>query len=148
VWITDSALYKQQIITSVINYPFTDSSGITALKEDTIMMRFMTPRAPRGKVKPTPYKFTSNITTGALKPGEQILFLSQTPFRNPDTSKIGLYEVEGNNRVRIPYNLNRDSINSCRMTLTGKLAMNKNYIFIADSASFEIFTENNQIQQE
>ena len=136
VWITDSALYKQQIITSVINYPFTDSAGITALKEDTVMMRFMTPRAPRGKVKPTPYKFTSNATTGALKPGEQIVFLSQTPFRNPDTSKIWLYEVEGNNRIRIPYNLNRDSTNSCRMTLTGKLAMNKNYIFIADSASF------------
>jgi len=136
VWITDSALYKQQIITSVINYPFTDSAGITALKEDTIMMRFMTPRAPRGKVKITPYKFTSNVTTGALKPGGQIVFLSQTPFRNPDTSKIRLYEVDGNNRVRIPYTLNRDSIYSYRMTLSGKLAMNKNYIFIADSASF------------
>jgi len=96
----------------------------------------MTPRAPRGKVKPTPYKFTSNISSGALKPGEQIVFISQTPFRYPDTSRIRLYELDGTTRSRIPYSLNKDSLNSCRMTLTGKLIMNKNYIFIADSTSF------------
>jgi len=136
VWITDTALYKKQIINTVIQYPFTDSAGITALKEDTVMMRFMTPRATRGKVKPTPYKFTTNVTSGILKPGEKILLTSQTPFRNPDTSRIRLYETDGTNRVKVPFSLNRDSTNSCRMILTGKFAMNKNYIFIADSASF------------
>jgi len=136
VWITDSSLYRQQIINSVINYPFTDSTGITSLKEDTIMMRFMTPRATRGKAKPTPYKFTSNLSAGALKPGEKIVFNSQTPFRDPDTSRIRLYEVDGTNRIRIPYILNKDSANSCRISLACKLTMNKSYIFIADSASF------------
>ena len=136
VWITDSSLYRQQVINSVINYPFTDSAGITSLKEDTIMMRFMAPRATRGKARPTPYKFTSNISSGALKPGDQIVFISQTPFRYPDTSRIRLFELDGTSRTRIPYSLNKDSLNSCRMTLTGKLLMNKNYIFIADSTSF------------
>ncbi|HBE40211.1 MAG TPA: hypothetical protein DDW27_03245 [Bacteroidales bacterium] len=135
VWLTDSSLYSRQIINSVINYPFTDSSGITALKEDTIMMRFMTPRATRGKTKPAPFRFTSNISSGTLKPGRHIILNSQTPFREPDTSKIRLLQAEGTNMIRLPFNLKKDSTNSCRLTLTAKLAMNKNYIFIADSAS-------------
>jgi len=108
----------------------------------------MTPRATRGKAKPTPYKFTSNLSAGALKPGEKIVFNSQTPFRDPDTSRIRLYEVDGTNRIRIPYILNRDNANSCRISLACKLTMNKSYIFIADSASFGIFMENSQTPQE
>lgn len=136
VWITDSLLYSQQIINSVVKYPFTDSAGIIALKEDTIMMRFMTPRTTRGKPRPTPFKVASNITSGALKPGGQVVFTSQTPFREPDTSKIRLYEVDGTNRISIPYTLSRDSTNSCRILMSSNLGMNKNYIFIADSAAF------------
>lgn len=136
VWLTDSSLYSKQIISSVLNYPFTDSAGITAIREDTISMRFMTPRATRGKAKYVPFRFTSNISSGTLKPGSHIVLDSQTPFREPDTSAIKLYEVEGTLMLRVPYNIKKDSTNSCRLTLTGKLAMNKNYIFIADSASF------------
>ena len=34
VWLTDTALYRQQIINSVIKYPFTDTAGVIALRED------------------------------------------------------------------------------------------------------------------
>jgi hypothetical protein len=136
VWITDSTVYSQQIINTLLQYPFTDSAGITALKEDTIKMRFMTPRTTRSKTKPAPYKVTSNLASGTMKPSGQIVFNSQTPFRLPDTSRIRLYESDGKARIRIPYSLNIDTLNSCRMTLTGKLAVNKDYLFIADSASF------------
>lgn len=135
VWITDSSLYSQQMISTVVNYPFTDSTGITALREDTIMMRFMTPRSTRGKTKPSSFKFSSNLRSGVLKPGGNIVFNSQTPFREPDTSHINLFLVEEANRIKIPYSLKKDSANSCLMTLTGKFDMDKNYIFIADSAS-------------
>ncbi len=127
VWLTDTALYRQQIIKSVIKYPFTDTAGITALREDTIMMRFMTPRPARGKTRPAPFKFTSNLSSGALPPGGNIYFSSQTPFRNVDTSLTRLYEVEGTERIKIPFTMNIDSSNSCRMNLTGKFSMNKNY---------------------
>ncbi len=136
VWLTDTALYRQQIINSVIKYPFTDTAGVIALREDTIMMRFMTPRPARGKTKPVAFRYSSNLTSGILPPGGKIYFTSQTPFRNADTSRTRFYEVEGTEMTRIPFTLDIDSTNSCRMNLTGNLSMNKNYIFIADSASF------------
>jgi len=136
VWITDSTLYSKQIITSVINYPFTDSSGVTALREDTVMMRFMTPRATRGKARPKSFKVNSGLSAGSLKPGTQIFFTSETPFREPDTTRIRLYEEEGTKRIRIPLSFKKDSLNSCRLAMKGKLEKDKNYIFIADSAAF------------
>jgi len=136
VWLTDSSLYSKQIIRTLVNYPFTDSTGITDMREDTINMRFMTPRSTRGKARPAPFRFTSNISSGTLKPGSNIVLNSQTPFREPDTSRIMLYGIEDKKMVRVPYEIKKDSTNSCRLTLTGKFGMDKNYIFIADSASF------------
>lgn len=137
VWIADTAQYNRPLITSVIKYPFTDSSGVNVLREDTVMMRYIFPRTPaRGRIKPAPFRFTTNISTASLKPGEALVFTSQTPFRKPDTSRIRLYELEGGDRKKIPFSLDIDSTNSCRISMKGKLGMNKNYIFIADSESF------------
>ena len=56
VWLTDSTLYSQSQITTIVDYPFTDTLGILGYKEDTIQMRFVTPAVRRGsKVKKTPY---------------------------------------------------------------------------------------------
>lgn len=137
VWLADSALYNRPVINTVVKYPFTDSAGVNILREDTIMMRFIVPRTPaRGRIKPTPFRFTSNISSASLKPGEQLVFNSETPFREPDTSRIRLYEQEESDLKRIPFSLDIDSTNSCRISVKGKLGMNKNYIFIADSESF------------
>ena len=136
VWLTDSALYNKQIISSLVSYPFTDTAGNTALRQDTVLMRFLIPRSTRAKPKPVPFKVSSNISAGALKPGSRIVFNSQTPFRNPDTSRIRLYELDGTNRKELPFSLNRDSANSCLIRMSASLSQGKNYLFIADSASF------------
>jgi hypothetical protein len=136
VWLTDSALYSQQIITSLITYPFTDTTGNTTRRQDTVMMRFLTPRSTRAKPKPVPFKVSSNITSGTLRPGSLVVFNSQTPFRKPDTSRIRLYEVDATNRKKLPFNLEQDSANSCLMRMRASFARGSNYLFIADSASF------------
>ena len=93
VWLADSSLYSQPQISTIVKYPFTDSLGITGYKQDTIMMRFLAPRAPRvTKIKRTIFTYESNIVSGFLKPGQTIVFNSKTPFRPPDSSKIKLYE--------------------------------------------------------
>ena len=51
VWLTDSTLFSQPQISTIVKYPFTDTLGVLGYKEDTIPMRFLTPRAPRVKVK-------------------------------------------------------------------------------------------------
>lgn len=136
VWLTDSTLYSQQQITTLVKYPFTDTTGKVFQKEDTVLMRFLVPRSPRARTKKVPFKISSNLMGGMLRPGQNIVFQSQTPFRTPDTSKISLYETEGKNRKNVPFSLIRDSINSCKMTMTARFNQGKNYLFIADSAAF------------
>jgi len=118
VWLRDSALYAQPVISAVIRYPFTDSTGIVIQKEDTTLLRFLTPRVTRGKQKRVPYRIISSVSTGSLKPGQNITFNSPTPFRQPDTSKIKLFKISDTDKIKIPYKINQDSINSCRMTMT------------------------------
>ncbi len=135
VWLTDSSLYSQSQITTIIRFPFTDSTGTVTNKTDTIRMRFLAPRKPRVPVKRTPLQVKYNMGNGILKPGQQIEFTSQTPFRKPDTSRIWLYETINEKRIEVPYKLVRDTSNSSRYKMAANLAEGKKYLFIADSAS-------------
>jgi hypothetical protein len=137
IWLTDSTIYSQQQITTVVKYPFTDTLKTVGYKEDTILMRFMEPRPLRGVVARKPkFNMDINIRSGSAKPGQKIVFKSQTPFRQPDTSLIHLYEMEDVKRINIPYTIIKDSINSCRYILNSIILPGKKYLFIADSASF------------
>ena len=137
VWLTDSTLYSQSQIQTIIDYPYTDTLGILGYKEDTIVMRFQTPVVRRGsKVKKPVFTFSSNIKGNVLKPGEEIIFSSATPFREPDTSRIIFYEIADSSRVEVNYSLMKDSINSGRYFFKADLKEEKKYVLIADSGSF------------
>ena len=137
VWISDSSLYSQSQIMTIVDYPFTDTLKMLGYKEDTIQMRFVTPTVRRGsKIKKTPFTFESNIKGNSLKPGQQIIFISPTPFREPDTSRIKFYQIVDSIKLRVNYNLIRDSATRCRYLLNADLKEDQKYLFIADSASF------------
>ena len=144
VWLTDSTLYSQSQIATIVDYPFTDTLGIVGYKEDTIQMRFITPTVRKGsKVKKSPYAVETTLKANTLKPGQQILFTSPTPFREPDTTRIEFYLLADSVRHRLNYSLIKDSSNSCRYFLKADLKEDKKYLFIADSASFgNIYKEN------
>jgi len=143
VWLRDSSLYAQPLIKTIVNYPFTDSLGVLGYREDTIMMRFLTPRAPRvAKVRKPKFIVESNITSGSLKPEQSIVFYSKTPFRQPDTSRIRLYEISDQKRNIVPYTLIKDSTNVCRYVLNSTLLQKKKYLLVAESQAFSnIFNE-------
>jgi len=136
VWITDSAVYNQTRLKTLISFPFTDSLGNVLIKQDTAILPFIVPRAERLKPKPVPFKVNSSIASGTLKPSQEIIFSSQTPFRDPDTSKIRIYEINEKGKRSIPYTFERDSNNSCRMFLRAGISQKKEYFFVADSAAF------------
>jgi len=144
VWLTDSTIYSQQQINTILKYPFTDTFGILDYKEDTIPLRFLEPRAPRvAKVKTPAFNFDINIRSGALKPGQQIVINSAMPLRKPDEERIWLYELADTTRAKVTYSFTKDSTNSCRYFMQSKLNPGKKYLFIADSASFgNIYGEN------
>lgn len=137
VWLTDSVLYAQPQIKTLVRFPFTDSLRILGYKQDTIVMRFTTPPLRKGaKVKKPVFIVESNISTGSIKPGQSIVFRSQIPFRPPDTSLIRLYEISDLNKKIIPYNLIKDSTNFCRYIMQSALLQEKKYLFVAGAASF------------
>ena len=136
VWITDSAVFNQTRLTTLISYPFTDSLGNVVIKQDTAVLPFIVPRGERLKAKPVPYKVSSGFASGSLKPTQEIIFSAQTPFRDPDTSKIRIYEMNDKGKRSIPFTFERDSNNACRMFLRAGLSQKKEYFFVADSAAF------------
>jgi len=144
VWLTDSTLYSQQQIETIVRYPFTDTVGTLGYKEDTIPMRFVEPRAPRSaKITIPVFNINSNIRSATIKPGQQLVFTSQTPFRLPDKTRIELYEISDTISTKVSYNFVRDSTNSCRYMLESTLLPGSKYLIIADSASFgNIYGEN------
>jgi hypothetical protein len=144
VWLTDSSLYNSQVITALVKYPFTDTLNAVVYKEDTIPFRFSTPRVPKSsKIKKVKYPLETNISSGSLKPGQNIVFTSKTPFREPDTSLIRLFDVTDAKRKQMSVNIEKDKENSGRYVFSALLSEDKKYLFIADSAAFgNIFGEN------
>lgn len=136
VWLTDSTVYSQAQLKTLIGYPFTDSTGNTVRKQDTVALRFVEPRAPRGKTRVNPLKVSSVLSTGPLKPGQDVWFTSNTPLRDPDTSKIHVYEIREKDTIPFPYRIIRDERNSCRLALQSRFIQKKEYLFIADRGAF------------
>jgi hypothetical protein len=138
VWLADSILYSQEKLITLVNYPFTDTLGNLGYKEDSVLMRFITPNPPRGaaKVKKPRYRIETNISSGSIIPGHSIVFRSLTPLRQPDTSRIALYELSDQDRKKIDYTLIKDSTNSCRYSMNANLFQGKKYLLVANSGSF------------
>jgi hypothetical protein len=100
-------------------------------------MRYTTPRAPRSaRVKKTFFKVSTNISGGILKPGQALLFDSQTPFKEPDTTQISLYEIVKSEEKKINYSFRKDSLNSCRYFFDATLQPGNKYIFKAYPNAF------------
>jgi hypothetical protein len=138
VWLTDSALYNRPILEPVISYPFTDSLGVTSLKDDTLQMRFVAAVQRPSRIqaaKRTPYKITHGLS-GQVRPAGRPAFTAPSPMRPPDTSAIFLYEVRKEGNTRIPVTFTSDSSTYSRYYMNAGLKPGSNYLFISDSAAF------------
>jgi len=137
VWLTDSTVYNRPQLESIVRFPFTDSLGAVSIKTDTILMRYVAPRAPRARIaKRVPYNVNTGHLTGSIRPDIKITFTAPTPFSRIDTSRIKFYEISKEQRINIPYTLRKDSAVSWRYHVDTNLNPGHNYLFIADSAAF------------
>jgi len=138
VWLTDSTVYNKPLLSTIVEFPFTDSLGITALKTDTFTMRYLAPRPARSKVvKRTPYKINFGLRAGQLKPDIRVKITAPLPFADPDTTGIWLFETTKDEKLKIPVSFRKDSANSCIYYMDTDLQAGKSYLFIADSAAFK-----------
>jgi hypothetical protein len=139
VWLIDSTLYSNTPVISVLKYPQTDTLGIEGYKTDSIKMRFTFPTRPRRAAKATKqsYKVETNLASGSLKPGSKIVITSKTPLKEPDSSRIRIYDATDKVRKTVSYSIFKDSANSCRYFINATLLPGKRYIYIADSAAYK-----------
>jgi|WetSurMetagenome_2_1015567.scaffolds.fasta_scaffold56257_2 uncharacterized protein (DUF2141 family) len=136
VWLGDTALVNNPLLKTVIYYPFTDSTGAVIERRDSVPMRFMFPKATRGRKRNPPYQVTSSMFTGGLKPGQKIILSAKSPFGPTDTSRINIYELVAKDKIRVPYSISPDTSNLCKLILNARLIPGKTYMFNADSAAF------------
>lgn len=137
IWLKDSLLYSQPQISTLVTYPFSDTTGDVILKRDTLIMRFIKPRSSREESGRQVFRVSGNMSGASLRPGQKIYFESQTPFRAPDTSKIFIFRLINDSlRIKVPYTMVTDTTNSRRIIMSADLAPGQNYLFIADSSAF------------
>jgi len=137
VWLTDSTVYNRQQIETIVTFPYTDTLGITGLRTDTIQMRYLAPRAPRGRIaRPAPYKVGTGIS-GQVRPDKQITLTAPTPFLPPDTSLISFFEMQKEEKIRQSFSIGTDTNNACRYYVNTDLKPGSNYLLITDSAAFK-----------
>jgi len=134
VWLTDTALYHQQSLSTVVGYPFTDSTKKVIEKRDTIPMRFLIPKSVRARTKKQAFSVSSPLFKGSLVPGQQIVLQSQTPFGQTDTSRIMFTEElekdkdkdkdksREKTQIRVPYSLICDTASSCRLIMLTRIS--------------------------
>jgi uncharacterized protein (DUF2141 family) len=136
VWLRDSSLFSRQEINTIVTYPFTDSTGNVVYKQDSSKLRFIAVKPSKTKVPVNLYKLITNLSYSSLRPGEVPYFLSKTPFRDPDTSKVRLYETDKNVRKAIPYVFVRDSGSYRKIIIRARLKEGLKYLFVADKGAF------------
>jgi hypothetical protein len=136
IWLRDSSLYLKPTIRTVVEFPYTDSTGNNIYKRDSIAMRFTMPTRPGKAKQQSTFKISVNVSTAGIKPGQKIIFSSSTPLRPPDTTKIRLYRIHDKTRTREPVTFRADSLNSRNYFLTNKFNTGDKYLFIRDKGSF------------
>lgn len=138
VWLTDTSLYNQNQITTYLKYPFTDTTKLVGYKLDTIQLRYIPPKTAKSAAvkKPGALTILNNSTGGLIKPGNDLIFRSETPLRAPDTSMIKLYDITKKDTLIVPYSFVKDSLTAKKYILKAKILPDKKYFFVADSGAF------------
>jgi hypothetical protein len=138
VWLNDTSLYNQNQITTYLKYPFTDTTGMVGYKLDTVKLRYIPPKTLKSAPvkKRGPMTVTNNTTAGLIKPGKELVFISETPLKDPDTSMINLYDITKKDTLVVPYLFLKDSLTARKFVLKAKILPDKKYFFVADSGTF------------
>ncbi len=139
VWLTDTALYNNSQVTTYLSYPATDTAGVVDIRRDTVQLRYIPPKTSRTatvKKPETGLKVVNNMPAGAPKPGQLIIFSSETPLHDPDTSMIRLYDLTKKDTLIVPFTFTRDSHTATKYLLDFEILPDRKYFFVADSGAF------------
>lgn len=139
IWLRDSSLYSQDLITVYLRHPRTDSLGQLQMVRDTVSMRYAATTTDRARQmrEQSGLPVSTNLSQSAgLTPGQQPVFIFETPVENTDTSLIQLYVMDDTVKLRQDYELRRDSVNIKKFIMATELVPDSSYVLVADSGAF------------
>jgi hypothetical protein len=126
IWLTDSLMYSNSLIQSVITYPTTDNEGVTTYTTDTIPMRFVQPRVQRIAAS-TSVRLQVNATRAGIPPGQDIIITSDLPIATADFSHFSLTGAGDTTLAQLPFSPLFDRSNPRVIKISHKLAEGKDY---------------------
>jgi uncharacterized protein (DUF2141 family) len=90
IWIKDSTVYNNPTIETVVTYPFTDQEGLNVYKTDTIPLRFVQPRTPRGQVRARGLGIQVNAPRSGIPPARDIRIVPESPLESVNEAQISI----------------------------------------------------------
>ncbi len=142
VWITDSAVYKNDTLNVALSYLGQDTLNNPVMINDTLTMYYfnMSPKKSRKKKK------NEKVKVKTLKLGRTVSQLDlnrnfnievPTPIKTIDQDGLKLYEMVDTLMTAVDYTFTQDSLNKRRYSLSRIWTPGARYVFVADSASIE-----------
>ena len=145
IWLTDSAVYNSQIIETVITYPFSHPDSGLISKTDTIPMRFIQPRTPRGGAPPArALQIVSNAARAGIPPGRDIILIPNAPLEVADFSLMTISRPGDTTGLLLPHTPLFDPLVPRKIVIEQKLEEGAEYVLqLLPGALVSIYGETN-----
>jgi uncharacterized protein (DUF2141 family) len=128
IWLTDSLLYSNPLLNTIVTYPSTDREGITAYLTDTVPMRFVQPRTPRSGPPRNYVRLQSNTTPSGIPPGRDMVITADVPISRPDFNLISVVLAGDSTNTPLEFTPLFDTINPRILVIEHSLEEDKEYL--------------------
>lgn len=143
-WLKDSALYNQPTLETIVTFPLTTPGDSLTYRTDTIPMRFIQPRAPRGGTQRKTVTLVSNTTAAGIPPGRDIRILPDVPVQSVEFADFLLVEVNDSSASPLQFTPVFDSLVPREITIRHNLAEGAEYMLkILPGAVTSVYGEKN-----
>lgn len=145
IWLKDSTIYNAQIIETVITYPFSDKDSGLIYKTDTVPMRFIQPRAPRGGAAPAKaLQIPSNVVRAGMPPGRDIIITPNAPIESVDFNLVSISPYNDTTGLLLPFTPLFDPSVPRKIVIEQKLDEGEEYVLqLLPGALVSIYGETN-----
>jgi hypothetical protein len=129
IWLRDSAVYNSQIIETVLTYPFSDNDSGLISKTDTIPMRFIQPRTPRGGTAPAQaLQITSTAVRAGMPPGSDIVITPNAPIESVNFNLFTISAYNDSTGLLLPFTPRVDTLVPRKIVIEQKLEAGEDYV--------------------
>ncbi len=118
IWITDTNFCKKDTLEMYLSHYKTDSLGVLSKFTDSLVFKGKTQKVSK---KDTLLNIKTNLSKGTFDFYKQIRLKTAFPIQSIDTSKIQLYEKDGDSKKTITFDLQQDTVSIRKFSLLCEL---------------------------